>query len=517
MPTRIEIRPLGRLANKMIQFLAAWKLQRELGDAEVCNPNLPEWGLQKREVGPPSNAATLVVDRYSAMPFLTLYQLARAGNYGRIIIDNYMQRMDCLPEWRSAAPLFSTADPSYEPHDDELLIHVRSGDLTLGIPHYPLVPADFYERIIKISGLKPVFMGEIEQNLYCEQLRRRFPGATFLQKQSPVQDFQTLRKASHLVVAVSTFSWLAAWLSDAKQIYLPMLGFLNPMHFKGQRGIDLLPADDPRYRFFLFPLHFGIPEVQALRYHTALAERATEISPRQASFLRTRAPLLEVEAPAVDIDEVWYAHEYMDAACEISTGWFAGPLEHYVEVGMRRGYQPLPAGFSEDSSSIDASLTDLSLHQRATQSSVSEFSIGSTAEEDASRAVSGSPLSPYAFHTSHEDHPWWSVDLGEVCQVHQVVVMNRSQDDWLAGRATPLVASSSLDGQLWSPVFTTPDSLIPGRNGKPLVWTAPRPLTARFFRLSVGKPGCLHLQQVRILGLHANLDCSPALGPESKP
>jgi hypothetical protein len=502
MATVIEILPLGNLANRMIQFLAAWKLQQELGDAEVRDPHLPEWGLCERAVDPTFEAATLVVDRLSAMPFPSLCLLARRGNYGRILIDNYMQRMECLPDRFVASSLFSSDGHSYDPRDDELLINIRSGELVGGFRHYPLVPAEFYDRILEISGLKPVFMGQIEQNAYCTQLRKRFPHAKFLESQGVIQDFQTVRKGRHIVTSVSTFSWLAAWLSDAKQIYLPMLGILNPMHFiGGQRNIDLLPSEDARYRFFLFPLHFGLPEGQSLTCHSALSKYCKEISPRQVHFLRTHTPILsKIANPVIDFDDAWYVHEYIQAAAEISDGWFAGPLEHYAEIGMRRGYQPVPVGFSVSLSTIDSSLDDLSLHKRATQSSLCQYSLGATVEEDASRAVSGGAQTPYAFHTNCEANPWWSVDLGNVCLVRQVVVVNRFDGDSVVARAAPLFASASLDGCVWSPLFTTPDGLIPGIDGKPLVWTAAQPVYARFVRLMVARTSCLHLRQVRVLG-----------------
>jgi hypothetical protein len=267
----------------------------------------------------------------------------------------------------------------------------------------------------------------------------------------------------------------------------------------------LLPAEDPRYRFFLFPLHYGLPESQALPYHPALAERCKEISPRQVNFLRTRAPLLKVEAPAIDFDEIWYAHTYLLAAVEISEGWFAGPLEHYVDIGARRGYKPLPDGFSHLESGIDASLVDLSLEKRATQSSISKYSCGSTVETDASRALASYPQTPYAFHTSLEANPWWSVDLGDVCRLQQVVILNRCEQPWVTARAAPLIASASLDSREWSLVFKTPDSLIPGANGKPLIWTARDSVPVRYFRLAVSRESCLHLRQVRLLGYGGNL------------
>jgi hypothetical protein len=62
-------------------------------------------------------------------------------------------------------------------------------------------------------------------------------------------DFGVLRASRHLCVAISTFSWLAAWLSEARTIHLPVAGALHP---RQRPDMDLLPVADPRYRFHLF-------------------------------------------------------------------------------------------------------------------------------------------------------------------------------------------------------------------------------------------------------------------------
>jgi hypothetical protein len=185
--------------------------------------------------------------------------------------------------------------------------------------------------------------------------------------------------------------------------------------------------------------------------------------------------------------------------------WEERTYSVFCEMPNQASRDRVPTGFSEVLSSVDSSLVDLSLHKRATQSSLSEYSLGATVEEDASGAVSGHAPSPYAFHTNCEANPWWSVDLEDVCSVRQVVIFNRSETDYLAERAIPLLASTSLDGREWSPLFKTPDGLIPGRDGNPLIWTAAEPVNARFLRLSVGKSSWLHLRQVRVLGLSKQL------------
>ena len=283
-------------------------------------------------------------------------------------------------------------------------------------------------------GLNPVFVGQLGDSEYVRQLRQRFPGAQFIDSQGPRADFDLIRSAKNIVVAISTFSWLAAWLSQAKTIILPVSGFYNPAH---HREVDLLPVDDIRYRFFLFPLNFGLPEKEALKHHGRMKGYWKEISRSQVALLKNAAPFLRVPrqnfdgglpsraAPgaAITFDQVWYAHEYIDAAMEISEGWFEDPLHHYLEVGRLRGY--LPTCPVQEEVHIDLSLPNLAMNKPATQSSLSRWSRGSTLEEDAGNAVNGNPSKDYGFHTDHELNPWWMVDLGITAYIHFIRIFNR--------------------------------------------------------------------------------------------
>jgi len=66
----------------------------------------------------------------------------------------------------------------------------------------------------------------------------------------PIEDFQTMRGAKHVALAVSSFSWLAAWLSGRVQvIHMPLAGLFNPVQ---RSDIDLVPRGDSRWRCHRF-------------------------------------------------------------------------------------------------------------------------------------------------------------------------------------------------------------------------------------------------------------------------
>ena len=307
----IEISPMGNLANRMIQYMAAVKLGRLLGGAPIRGVALREWGVVV-----PADARPRGVRRHlrsarrgnSSTPTRSPAWSARPRAADRAGRD--LQRMEFFDGLAECRAMFQPKDPADEPERlpraDEIVVSVRAAEILEGVGHYPLVPVAFMREIVALSGLRPVFIGQLEPSFYCEAVDDAFPGATFIPTMGPVADFQFLRRARHILPSISTFAWLAAWLSEAERIYLPVSGILNPAHM---RSIDLLPEDDPRYRFFLFPLNFGVPEREALAHHRRLEGTWREVSRSQIAVLKRAAPRVPQRrlGTRFDFNGVWYA------------------------------------------------------------------------------------------------------------------------------------------------------------------------------------------------------------------
>jgi hypothetical protein len=513
----IVMRHRGNVANKMFQYMGALTLASRIKDCTIVNVSIPEWGIEI----PDDTQHELFfdnVDMWTWDPFRPqledLCAMANRSQSIRIMMADHLQRMEFLRPPQFYENTFPKGDVlSHDITEKDLLINIRTGDIIDGIPqHYTLLPIYFYDDIVGRTGLNPVFVGQLDDSEYVRQLRQRFSGARFIESRGPRADFDLIRSAKHIVVAVSTFSWLAAWLSRAETIILPLSGFYNPAH---HRELDLLPVDDIRYRFFLFPLNFGVPQEEALQHHERMRGHWKEISRNQVALLKNAAPFLrvprqnydsglpmrEAHGSTITFDPVWYAHRYLDAAMEISEGWFEDPLHHYLEVGRLRGY--LPTCPVQDEVHVDPSLPNLALNKPATQSSLSGWSKGSTLEEDAGNAVNGNPSKDYGFHTDLEPNPWWMVDLGTSARVHFIRIFNRQfVPEWMQRRASPLVVDVSNDAEEWTPLFRTkPGQLFGGYSaGRPLVWSASAPVEARFIRISIARQEQLHLAEVEVYG-----------------
>ena len=248
---------------------------------------------------------------------------------------------------------------------------------------YPLTPVEFYADIVEATGLIPVFVGQTAPNLYTDRLRARFPQGVFLETGDVVLDFQTIRQAKNIAFGVSTFGWLAAWLSHADRIFMAVNGLFNPMHYW---LADLLPFGDARYRFYLFPINYPVPLEHHAAAHQriapywrlvphALLQRMIREAPRfdppaeqmleefdAQYYLAANPDLLETLGAGnwegarqhyrqsgvrerrlpFRLSPTWYAARYPTAAFEVAQGDYSSFAHHYVAVGRDHGYRPLP-------------------------------------------------------------------------------------------------------------------------------------------------------------------------------
>jgi hypothetical protein len=285
-PPILHVRSKGNVGNRMIQFMAALTIQVRVPDTRLSGIALDEWGISTGDHGPEwcDHAITdpQHVDAFAVARFL------RTHPGSKVALRGYAQRMSNFLEveaYRRAFPARVKGVPVFDRR--YLVINVRSGDVVAGnFADYVLIPVAFYRQIVRETGLIPVFMGQVAPNAYTDLLRAAFPTALFLESQGAMWDFEVIRTARNIVTAVSTFSWLAAWLSRAERIIMPVDGLLNPIQFP---DIDLLPLDDPRFVFYLFPVNHACPPDRIAEVHATLEGRWCRVSPAMLTEIRMRA------------------------------------------------------------------------------------------------------------------------------------------------------------------------------------------------------------------------------------
>jgi hypothetical protein len=334
----IQVWPMGNLGNRMLQYMAAMALQSRVQGSRIAQIDLPEWGIH---IAPePAEPDRILRVGSACLDLALLADHLSGGLIDGVDIASYAQRMEnLLPahEYRLLfhGPLGARAGA------DELLCNIRQGDILSGQhPDYVLVPIDFYADLVAQTGLSPVFMGQIEDSPYMRALRRRFPRARYVASQGAVADFTFIRNSKNIVPAVSTFSWLAAWLSGDTRIFMPVLGHLNPW----QSGTtQLLPLGDARYRFYLFPAHYAVPMARVARAHASLRGgwRLMGHGGLRRSLRREWAPR-DLPAYLAAFDEAFYLATYPDIAASVAAGHIPSGRHHYEFFGSIEGRQAFP-------------------------------------------------------------------------------------------------------------------------------------------------------------------------------
>ncbi|KMO15421.1 hypothetical protein [Methylobacterium indicum] len=257
-------------ANLMMQYMVGIKLRSMLPHIILSGFNMPDWDISHPHVDAQRYKRKCDLSPEQHVEFVRIQYLANAGVFDYFNWHGYGQRLDNFPQKDICRALFHQDDSIGKAYDaDHIVCPVRGGEVMTGVhPGYPVVPVDFYEEVIREKRLRPVFMGQISDNVYVDELRRRFPDAVFHPSQGPVADFQTIRKARNIILSVSTFAWLAAWLSDAETIVMPLFGIFDSKAFPYH---DLVPVAERQYEFYDFPVQPAVELSQLIEAHRQIS------------------------------------------------------------------------------------------------------------------------------------------------------------------------------------------------------------------------------------------------------
>jgi hypothetical protein len=354
----VHISQMGNLGNQMIQYMVARAVADYAGPARLSAVGLSLFGLHHPLIEGDFPATEIVTG-----PRVEVDRLARAlatGRLQRVDIRTYGQRIENFLPAQAYRPVFvadaaaatglatagaaaglatagaGTGLAAAGAADDELLCNIRQGDILDGHhPDYVLLPIAFYADLVALTGLRPVFLGQLDDTPYLQALRARFPMARFVASEGAAVDFERIRRSRHIVPAISTFSWLAAWLSDAEQIFLAVLGLFNPAQ---NRAVDLLPLYDSRYRFFQFPAHYASPVAGFAAAHAALGGLWRQMPGCELAALLSATPPPRRKGPyCAAFDEHFYRASHADIAAAIDAGQLPSGRHHYETCGFDEG------------------------------------------------------------------------------------------------------------------------------------------------------------------------------------
>lgn len=266
----------GNLGNKMLQYLAALSLRERLPGFALSNVRIGEWAI---DIPPVPQAwrhrLRYTSSRSAALDFDDIARRVARRRVDRVELNIYSSQVRNLPPVEAARRHFALLPEAQGYGPEVLLINVRAGEILQAVhPEYTVLPVGFYRELVAREGRRPVFLGQLDDSRYVRSLREAFPEAEFVGSRGAVHDFSVIAKSRHVVMAVSTFSWLAGWLSRADRVVMPLSGFMNPFQYP---NVDLMPGGDPRFAYYLFPENRAVVDARIEVAHRQLEGRWREV------------------------------------------------------------------------------------------------------------------------------------------------------------------------------------------------------------------------------------------------
>jgi hypothetical protein len=157
-----------------------------------------------------------------------------------LLLHGYFQSEKYFVDYKDELKAeFTLRNPKYPKKldDDYIGIHVRRGDYLNHPTIHPTCSMDYYEEALSLLPDRPVKIFS-DDHEWCAE---NFKGSRFeISQRNFIEDFELLSKCNYQIIANSSFSWWAAWLSDSKKVIAPSewFGFNGPGSAK-----DIVPSN----------------------------------------------------------------------------------------------------------------------------------------------------------------------------------------------------------------------------------------------------------------------------------
>jgi glycosyl transferase family 11 len=258
----VEVQYGGRLGNNLFQYAFGRIVAEELGFAFRCLPAKNAWAgisdlstmahlfrdcplfIPGRAYDAPNDVFSMEVDTTWRGHVIDLPGIISNRQGRHIVLFGHFERMEYYARYRERIRHWYHLEPATGGHDvtsDDIVLSIRRGDsIRLGIS----VTLDFYSRILDSTDYRRVYI--------CGDVIDRAVKAHFEPYEpvyfagSHIEQFRFIKSFNKIVQGQSTFSWWAAYLSDASAIYTP-----RPSHgpwSKEQPDVDL-EAQESRYTY----------------------------------------------------------------------------------------------------------------------------------------------------------------------------------------------------------------------------------------------------------------------------
>lgn len=234
----VDVSLFGALGNNLFQYCFGRILAEGLGFRLQCKCHEKFEGTKEFIDGKAFESPVQVLEGHQH----NLQKILNDKTNRRIRVNGYFQRYEYYKPYENKIKkwLEITEKPLIEVGKDDIVLTVRR--TWNGYPLSECLPFKFYENILKQTKYdKVIICTDTFSDPFFDNFKKYNPiNADF----TPFEQFNIARTANKLVMSISTFSWWAAFLSNANEIYIPKFGGFDP---KIRQDISLLITDNEKY------------------------------------------------------------------------------------------------------------------------------------------------------------------------------------------------------------------------------------------------------------------------------
>lgn len=237
----IEIKYAGRFANQMFQYAIARIISKQKNELIVnLNPQSPEFenfNLNHENYDLVKDYNPILVGG-----FLVDYDLVFRHDGKIILYGSFQDYENILPYKDYIKNLYKFEKKKNLYNDEFIAVHIR---LTDYCDNQNSLEDDYYLEVIKDSNKKPIIYTDEPSHHLISEIQKHFD-CTIISN-SCWSDFAELASYKHICISQSSYSWWAAWLSDAETIYYPLSSKKYWQHRGDGDDINLIVTDESRY------------------------------------------------------------------------------------------------------------------------------------------------------------------------------------------------------------------------------------------------------------------------------
>ena len=166
-----------------------------------------------------------------------------------IILSDYFQKYEHYKGEKSFIrsllyKLYQKKPTSY-PSPNDVVAHYRGTDIHVQVPPQYYLQVLEEEKNVDKFYIVTEDPGNPRVQYLQQTLNKVKPNFAIIRSTEVIDDFLFLLHARRIIMSVSTFAWMSAWLSDAYRIYCPVDNYLY-----SKRGDNrLIVSDEARYRY----------------------------------------------------------------------------------------------------------------------------------------------------------------------------------------------------------------------------------------------------------------------------